>query len=495
MTDRTKSWLKFTLRWGIAVGGILYVLFGITFRDRVTVLSPVTNLPAYAKVLGNAREDQATYLVERETPAGGEVVEEVPRDALWVRPDLKRVNVTVEPGAEPVSRKLLAVKPGDGVRRGRAIREVVVEDPATGHGVVVDDAHVVGAEQMTVSLPLVEIGLIRMVRQADRGYLLAAVFILPISHLLTSLRWYVLLNALAIRISSMRAFTINMVGAFYNAFLPGTTGGDAVKAYYAAKHAPDKRTRAVISVLVDRAIGLYALMLIGGAMAAYQWHIPDCRRVAKLAGLLVGVSLIGVIVFYVPVLRKYSGLDYLLRKMPMQAQVRKAVDAMEAYGRQPGSVAWAFLLAFPVHVASILSATFAGKAFGLPLHDLYYWAVVPVIALVGAIPISPQGAGVMEFFAVQLTRRQGVTVSQAFALTMSIRLVQMLWNLVAGVFVLRGGYHAPTEKEAHELEADDAGPAEPTGGFPVIPPDPPQPPARPDEPPADAGGGVLRPET
>ena len=62
------------------------------------------------------------------------------------------------------------------------------------------------------------------------------------------------------------------------------------------------------------------------------------------------------------------------------------------------------LLAFPVHVASILSATFAGKAFGLPLTPLYYWAVVPVIALVGAIPISPQGAGVMEFFAVQLTR-------------------------------------------------------------------------------------------
>ena len=41
-----------------------------------------------------------------------------------------------------------------------------------------------------------------------------------------------------------------MVGAFYNAFMPGTTGGDLVKAYYAAKHAPERRTRAVISVLV-----------------------------------------------------------------------------------------------------------------------------------------------------------------------------------------------------------------------------------------------------
>ena len=318
-------------------------------------------------------------------------------------------------------------------------------------------------DELTVSLPRVEIGLIRMVREADRKYLLGAIFILPLCHLLTSLRWHVLLSALDIRISQARTFTINMVGAFYNAFMPGTTGGDLIKAYYAAKHAPERRTRAVISVLVDRAIGLYALILIGGAMAAYQWHIPDCRRVAKGAGLIVAVTVLGAVVFYVPFLRRATGLNYILKRLPMQAQVRKAVEAMEMYGRRPLSVVAAFTLAFPVHVAAILSATMAGKALGLPLEPAYYWAVVPVIALVGAIPISPQGAGVMEFFAVQLTRRQGVTVSQAFALTMSIRLVQMLWNLAAGLFVLRGGYHAPTEKEAHELEeATDAeiGPGE-----------------------------------
>jgi uncharacterized protein (TIRG00374 family) len=408
------------------------------------------------------------------------VVEQVSRDELWVRPDLKSVDVIKEGADKPVRHKLLAVKPGDAARRGKEVRAVVVQDPATKNGIVLDASQVVGAEQMTVSLPLVEIGLIRMVRQADRGYLIAAVMILPLCHLLTSLRWHVLLAALDIRISQARTFTINMVGAFYNAFMPGTTGGDVVKAYYAAKHAPQRRTRAIISVLVDRAIGLYALLILGGAMAAYQWQVPDCRRVAKIAGILVFTSLLGLIVFYIPVLRKVTGLNFLLKKLPMQTQVKKAVDAMETYGRRPVSVLWAFMLAFPVHIASILSATFAGKAFGLPLQDLYYWAVVPVIALVGAIPISPQGAGVMEFFAVQLTKRQGVTVSQAFALTMSIRFIQIFWNLAAGLFVLRGGYHAPTEKEAHELESDEPGATADPPGFAVEP--------RPDS-------AVFRPET
>jgi uncharacterized protein (TIRG00374 family) len=235
--------------------------------------------------------------------------------------------------------------------------------------------------------------------------------------------------------------------------VPGTTGGDLIKAYYAAKQTADLRTRAVMSVLIDRAIGLMALVLLGGAMAAYQWHIPDCRRVAILSGALVGTAAVGMTVFYSRRLRRWTGLDFILKRLPMQRQVQKAVDALEIYRDRPGPMAVALLLSFPVHATAILSATFAGWAFGLPLPVFYYWVVVPVIALVGAIPISPQGAGVMEFFAVELTRRHGVSISQAFVLVMSIRLMQVFWNLLAGVFVLRGGYQAPSGKEAESLES------------------------------------------
>jgi hypothetical protein len=137
----------------------------------------------------------------------------------------------------------------------------------------------------------------------------------------------------------------------------------------------------------------------------------------------------------------------------MQRQVHKAVEAMHIYGRHPKEPLKALLLSFPVHITTILSATLAGMAFDLPLGALYYWVVVPVIALSGAIPISPQGAGVMEFTAIALTEPRGATPGQAVALAMSIRMGQIFWNLVAGIFVLRGGYHAPTATEQHEFEA------------------------------------------
>jgi uncharacterized membrane protein YbhN (UPF0104 family) len=101
----------------------------------------------------------------------------------------------------------------------------------------------------------------------------------------------------------------------------------------------------------------------------------------------------------------------------------------------------------------------AGWAFGLKISTVYYFVAVPVIVLVGSIPISPQGAGVMEYFAILLLGRQGATVSEAFALTMSIRMVQILWNLTGGVFVFRGGYHQPSEAEQRGLGEDEGGAA------------------------------------
>jgi hypothetical protein len=173
-----------------------------------------------------------------------------------------------------------------------------------------------------------------------------------------------------------------------------------------------------------------------------------------VSAALLAAAVLGLVVFYTPALRRITGLDYILRRLPLQKQVNNAVVAMEMYGRRPLTSLAAMAVCFPIHFTTIISATLAGLALGLKMPISYYWVVVPVIALVGAIPISPQGAGVMEGFAVLLTRSQGVSVSQAVALTMSIRLVQIFWNLVAGIFVLRGGYHAPTAVEQHELEDD-----------------------------------------
>jgi uncharacterized membrane protein YbhN (UPF0104 family) len=210
-----------------------------------------------------------------------------------------------------------------------------------------------------------------------------------------------------------------------------------------------------MSVLVDRVVGLLALIILGGTMAAMQRQIPRCRQVAIASAAIIGLVAISMIVFYVPTLRRYSGLEFVLRRLPKQKQVGNAVETLHILGKRPLLALGALVVSFPVHMVVITAAQLCGIAFGLHLSLFYYWMAVPVIVLAAAIPISPQGAGVMEYFAIKLLEPQGVTVAQAFALTMSIRLTQIFWNLTGFFFVVRGGFHTPTQSEQKQVELED----------------------------------------
>jgi glycosyltransferase 2 family protein len=457
---KAKKWLKFLLRWTIAVVGIGWVILNTPLYDKVTIIDPQTMRPTKVSL---AREfpDGApeASIIDPVTRR----VRTIPRSELVNSPDTKTVIVSDSLTGQTVKRHLLALDLSDNLKKVE--RFLVERDDERGEWVTPDR---VVKYQLGVPYPVVDQGLVPMVRKAwvrksNRELLFAALAIFPSTYLLTGLRWHLLLKAVDINVGIARAFVINMVGAFYNTFLPGSTGGDLIKAVYAARLAPNHRTRAVMTVLIDRIIGLLGLIILGGSMAAYialSPHAPNdpvarrCAQVAVGALAILAATVMGLIVLFTPSIRRFTGFDFVLARLPakVRERVEKALHTLELYRRRPGVVFAALLITFPVHITVIASAMLCGMAFGLPLSAGYYWVVVPVVVLAGAIPISPQGAGVMEFFAIILTRKQNATVSQAFALTMSIRLVQILWNLAGGWFVIRGGYHAPTEKEQHEVE-------------------------------------------
>lgn len=454
MKQRAKKGLKFAIRWGIAVAGIWYVLANINLSDRVMILDPQTSRPTWIQVLNEPRETDLQFLARDD--ADQEYILE--RDAIWTPPDRKWITLVNGDSA-----RVLAVQPTNPEIIGGSARQILIED--NGAARIIDPNQVQGAYEIQVPYPLVDVGIARRIRQADPALLWLAILVFPTTYLLTGIRWYYLLRPLDIRLSMRRCLVLNVVGMFYSSFMLGTTGGDVVKAYYASKHATS-RTRAIMSVMVDRIIGLLALILLGGSMATAQYLLADAKdepiaqsslKVALLCGVMLIGTLLTLVAFFHPVIRRRLGLDFLLRRLPMQNQVQKAIEVMAIYRQRKMLVLMALIGTLPVHVTVVVSAMFAGMAFDLPLPPTYYFVAVPVIVLVGSIPISPQGAGVMEFFAIRLTDRHGATIAQAFILTMSIRLVQMMWNLVGGLFVFFGGYQAPTQAQTEELQ--DATPA------------------------------------
>lgn len=459
MRDRAKKYLMFSMRWGIAVLGIWWVVSNMSWRDHVLALD-ADNRPFRAPLATRdaAETAQSFDIVD---PTNGQT-RTLPRTQVINKPEKKNPRVTRLTPDGPKQVPLLGLDlSGQDLR---TVERLLVEED--GKSVWIAPNQVQGGYVVNVPHPRVEVGIRSLLHGADPWYLALAVLIFPLTYVITSIRWHELLKAVEINLTLARVFVLSMVGAFYNTFMPGSTGGDVLKAYYAGKHTPHKG-RAWFSVVIDRLVGMMALILLGGVMAAWQWLSagPDtppavvaaCRRVAIGSGLLFVALAVGAEVLVQPKLRKALGVDWLIDRLPGRRHLHHVIDIMYRYRKRTPLMLGALLATLPVHITVVVSAMLAGKAFGLPIPTAYYFVAVPVIVLAGAVPISPQGAGVMEFFALILTQQYGMKVSQAFALTMSIRLVQMFWNLTGGVFVFRGGYHAPTTEEQKELEADDEG--------------------------------------
>jgi uncharacterized protein (TIRG00374 family) len=73
-------------------------------------------------------------------------------------------------------------------------------------------------------------------------------------------RWYLLVRAQNLTPSFRNIFELTMIGNFFNTFMPGSVGGDLIKAWYIAGQEPQRKTRAVFTVLVDRIIGLSVII-------------------------------------------------------------------------------------------------------------------------------------------------------------------------------------------------------------------------------------------
>src|SRR4051812_18183694 len=262
MRPKVKTSLKFLLRWGIAVVGIWLVIRQMSLYDRVWVVqgNQLVALRLAHEAPPDVREGQSFMVEGNHT---------IPWDQTAQKPEKKAVAIQSPTG--PVTVPLVGVDlRGDVNKKPILHRLYVLPSGANAPGQWIPAGQLAQPYEIHVPYPRVEVGLVHMARNANPLLLILSVSFFWITFVITSFRWHQLLKAMQIHLTLARTFVLNMVGAFYNTFMPGSTGGDVLKAYYASKQT-EFRTRAVISVIVDRVIGLIALVILGGSMAAYQY--------------------------------------------------------------------------------------------------------------------------------------------------------------------------------------------------------------------------------
>jgi glycosyltransferase 2 family protein len=223
----------------------------------------------------------------------------------------------------------------------------------------------------------------------------------------TIFRWYLLVRALAIPFRIRDAFRLGFLGYLLNFVSIGAVGGDLFKAVFLARDRPGQRTEAVSTVVVDRMIGLYALLVVTSAtLLLMQTPEPTAELavISRSTYLLTAIGAVGVVMVLVPGFTRGS-LSEAIGNIPVVGStLSRLIAAVRMYRRQPGTLVVIGVMSIGVHVLFAVALFLVSRAFyGPPAPGVAdHLVIVPISMLVGALPLTPAGLGTFELAMAKL---------------------------------------------------------------------------------------------
>lgn len=305
-------------------------------------------------------------------------------------------------------------------------------------------------------------------RPADAPALALAAGLMALTIALQLVRWFGLVRALDLPFTVRNAFRLGLVGSFFNTFLPGAVGGDLLKAYYIARAQPDRKAAAVATVIIDRALGLFGLILFVAALGSVAWANadprlvgnPDLQWMVKLTAGLAGGAVLGFLLLGLLPARRVDRFAGRLRHVPRLGKgLAEAWYAVWTYRQRPRAILLGVLISAASHFCMVFAFHFASRGFPPPdaaaaLPTLSeHMVVCPIGFIAQALPITPAGVGVGEAVFAWLYKLCGRDPSAGVVARLALRVVEWGIGLVGLAVYLRMKSELPVVME----EATDEG--------------------------------------
>jgi len=279
-------------------------------------------------------------------------------------------------------------------------------------------------------------------KQADRSWLLLGWLCYSAVELLATVRWQLLLRIQGITLGWLRALAIVMMGLFFNMFLPGLVGGDAVRLYLVFKCAPGKKAPATLSVAMDRILGMLAILFLTVLSVALRFHwlsrSNSTLHIVYLVLGLLGVGCVGVALLFGAVGLGFS--HALPKRMPLRSVIIESAKALEVYGAHLHVMGIAFAITIVSHIAYYMSFYCATEALHgprTPLSAIDVLSVMPLVNTISALPISFGGVGVRETLFQTLLGNLANVPAPIAAVSASVGFaIQASWGLLGAVAFL-----------------------------------------------------------
>jgi len=245
-----------------------------------------------------------------------------------------------------------------------------------------------------------------------------------------ALRWKCLAKAAGISGSFPGFFQIIMIANFFSTFLPGSVGADLAKGYYLMQREPKKKVASAFVVVLDRVMGLSALMLACSVSTLFSWEIVWSRAPLRILALATyAFSVISIVAF----IGFYRGWD--LKLFPwLPAKLKEGIALLRADKR------YLIRSLFPVVLSPLVTISvyfLLGQQISAGVGWMQYCFIVPFALLVASIPLVPIGIGVGQVAFLNLFAWLGAPTPELGAtLCTLLQSYMLVINLIGGAFYL-----------------------------------------------------------
>ncbi len=277
-----------------------------------------------------------------------------------------------------------------------------------------------------------------IISQASVGYVLLALFIELLNMIPKVMRWRALLLTQGTQASFFRLLPIYFEGAFFSNCLPSAVGGDSMRMWRMAQ-LTGQGADAVSSVLIERLLGLFAVLLMGVVAVLSNWQLASAGGIGFFVLGAFAAFILGMLLLF-SLQRLRSWADHLTVAW-LAALVDKLVklyDSIYAFRSHKRALLTVLVLSLLFRLVSVLGLYVQSLALHIPISFIWLMMILCLISVVSAVPLSMNSLGIKEGAYVFFFGLVGVAAPQAFALALLSRGVILVVSLMGGVIYLLG---------------------------------------------------------
>lgn len=265
---------------------------------------------------------------------------------------------------------------------------------------------------------------------------------------LGAFRWGIFLWVLGVRLPAWQVLRLSFVGLFFNIFLVGAVGGDAVKVVWlVAKGHP--KTPALLSVFMDRMSGFGAMVVCSllFIFLRLDWLmrsevVADVIK-AVLAYLFCAMALMAF--SFIVSAKGFTGR--LPRRFPGRQRIIEFTNAYFRFITSWKQTALASAVSVVMLLAHFSTFYLGARSLGLRMPVGEFFALMPAVEIISALPISLSGFGLREqLFVTVAGELWGLSGAQAVSVSLVGATLSLLWGLLG--LALLPGYHKVVGKTA-----------------------------------------------